>query len=421
MTLLHAQKPRSIGAEELFKLGIENSLKLKSDRINVAIANDEETLSKNSRLPTISLNLAGGYLGKFTVYKHGLTDPSYPYMPNWDQNYNISLEQPIYEGGKIKKGIEKATIQNELIELSLHKDRADLKLALMGKYLELFRWYKQHEVVSRNIEEAEQRLHDMQSMKKQGMITGNDLIRSELQLNNLNLMLREVKDNIQITSQQLDIALGLNENLVLKPDEKLLEQTPPIEPIDSYVQQAYLQFPELQIVNSEIKLARKQEEIVKAGYLPSLSLHAGNELVRPIINTSPVLDMFYNSWNVTMKFSYNLSSLYQNPKKVNIARQAISYQMVQKEQQEQNIRLNIKSAFIKHQEALDKVDVLTQSVKQTEENYRIVYNRYKNNLAILTDLLDASGVKLDAEMQLTTAKTSALYTHYQLLRMSGTL
>jgi len=106
---------------------------------------------------------------------------------------------------------------------------------------------------------------------------------------------------------------------------------------------------------------------------------------------------------------------------VNIARQAISYQMVQKEQQEQNIRLNIKSAFIKHQEALDKVDVLTQSVKQTEENYRIVYNRYKNNLAILTDLLDASGVKLDAEMQLTTAKTSALYTHYQLLRMSGTL
>ena len=106
---------------------------------------------------------------------------------------------------------------------------------------------------------------------------------------------------------------------------------------------------------------------------------------------------------------------------MDITKQNISFQQVQKEQQEQNIRVNIKKAFIKHQETLDKVRVLTLSVKQANENYRIVYNKYKNNLAVMTDLLDASGVKLDAEMQLTTAKANVIYTYYQLLRLSGNI
>jgi len=131
--------------------------------------------------------------------------------------------------------------------------------------------------------------------------------------------------------------------------------------------------------------------------------------------------MFLNGWSVSLKLSYKLSSLYKNPTRINISKQSVDFQKVQKEQQEQNIRTNIKSIFIKHQEALDKVEVLTLSVKQANENYRIVYNKYKNSLSILTDLLDASGVKLDAEMQLTTAKANVVYTYYQLLRMSGNL
>lgn len=61
------------------------------------------------------------------------------------------------------------------------------------------------------------------------------------------------------------------------------------------------------------------------------------------------------------------------------------------------------------------------SVEQAEENYRIVNHRYKNQLSILTDLLDASNVRLEAELQLTAARTEVLYTYYQLLRASGLL
>ncbi|WP_321426142.1 TolC family protein [uncultured Bacteroides sp.] len=418
---VQAQDVHLLGINDLFKLGIENSLKVKADKVNENIAVDEEATAKTGLLPDITVGLIGGYIGDPTVFKQGLTDAVHPYMPDWSQSYNVEVVQPLYRGGKIKRSIEKAALQKELAQLTARKDIAEMKLVLIGRYLDLFRLYKQQEVMNRNIEEAKQRLHDIQQMKKQGMVTGNDLIRSELQLTNYNLTLREVEDNIRISSQQLDIALGLNEDLLLKPDNNLLEQPLSLTSYEEYVQQASSQYPELRLAENGIKLARKNEEMVRADNLPSLSLRAANTLARPITTTSPAQDMYLNSWNVSLVLSYKLSGLYQNKKKVSAAKHSVTLQQIQREQQEQNIRTGIKSAFIRHKEATDRVDALTLSVEQANDNYRIVYNKYKNKLAVLTDILDASGVKLEAEMQLTTAKANVMYTYYQLLRASGNL
>lgn len=416
-----AQDVHLLGIDELFKRGIENSLKVKADKVNENIAMDEVATAKTGLLPDITVGLTGGYIGNPTVFEQGLTDAVHPYMPDWSQSYNVEVVQPLYRGGKIKRSIEKAALQKELAQLTVRKDIAEVKLVLIGRYLDLFRLYKLQEVMTLNIEEAKQRLHDIQQMKKQGMVTGNDLLRSELQLTNYNLTLREVEDNIRISSQQLDIALGLNEDLLLKPDNNLLEQPLSLTSYEEYVQQANKQDPELHLAENSIKLARKNEEMVRADYLPSLSLRAANTLARPITTTSPVQDMYLNSWDVSLVLSYKLSGLYQSKKKVSAAKHLITLQQIQREQQEQNIRVGIKTAFIKHKEAADRVDALTLSVEQANDNYRIVYNKYKNKLAVLTDILDASGVKLEAEMQLTTAKANVMYTYYQLLRASGNL
>lgn len=420
-TVIQAQETHLLGVDELFKLGIENSLKVKSDRISEHMASDEVSIAKTGLLPDITVGLTGGYIGDPTLFREGLTDAVHPYYPDWSQNYNVEVVQPLYRGGKIKRSIEKASLQKELAQLVAQKDIAELKLILMGRYLDLFRLYRQQEVMTQNIEEAQKRLNDIQQMKKQGMVTGNDLIRSELLLTNYRLTLREVEDNICISSQQLNIALGLNEEWILKPDSDFLKKPLSLVSYEEYVQQAYSQYPELRMAENGIKLARKNEEQVRADYLPSLSLRAANTLARPVTTTSPVQDMYLNSWNVSLVFSYKLSGLYQNKKKVSSANHLVTLSQLQREQQEQNIRTGIKSVYIKHKEALDRVDALNLSVQQANENYRIVYNKYKNRLAILTDLLDASGVKLEAEMQLTTAKANVLFTYYQLLRASGNL
>lgn len=56
----------------------------------------------------------------------------------------------------------------------------------------------------------------------------------------------------------------------------------------------------------------------------------------------------------------------------------------------QQIKVNVRTTYLRHHEALQQVEALKLSVKQAEENYRIMQNRYLNQLAILTDLLDAN-------------------------------
>ena len=81
----------------------------------------------------------------------------------------------------------------------------------------MFSLFKQHKILTRNIEESELRLRDIRRMKKEGLITNNDVLRSEMQLTNDRLSLEEAENSIALVSQQLNIVLGQDENLLLQP------------------------------------------------------------------------------------------------------------------------------------------------------------------------------------------------------------
>ena len=414
-----SQQAYSLTLDELFWLGTENSLRLQATRMQEVIAADKEKTAQTSRLPDISIGATTGYIGRPTVFRRGLSQPVHPDMPDWSHNYNVEVTQPIYRGGKIHYTIKRSSLEKQIAALNSTNDKAEIKLLLLGQYMDLFSLYKQKEVFARNVEESTRRLEDIRRLKKEGIVTRNDELRSELQLTNDQLAYREANDNIAIVSQQLDVVLGLDETLLLQPDTGLLYTAVSLESSDEYVRQAYENYPELQIARYNTRLAENDIRLSKADYLPSLSLRAANTLARPLSTTME--DMFSNNWNIALSLSYNLSSLYQNKHKVHEARQYVNIRKNREEQVRQDIRVNVKSAWIKHHEALDRVEALLLSVRQAEENYRIVRNRYLNQLSILTDLLDASSIRLEAELQLTNARTEVIYSYYQLMRACGNL
>lgn len=414
-----SQQAYSLTLDELFRLGTENSLRLQATRMQEVIAADKEKTAQTSRLPDISIGATTGYIGRPTVFRRGLSQPVHPDMPDWSHNYNVEVTQPIYRGGKIHYTIKRSSLEKQIAALNSTNDKAEIKLLLLGQYMDLFSLYKQKEVFARNVEESARRLEDIRRLKKEGIVTRNDELRSELQLTNDQLAYREANDNIAIVSQQLDVVLGLDETLLLQPDTGLLYTAVSLESSDEYVRQAYENYPELQIARYNTRLAENDIRLSKADYLPSLSLRAANTLARPLSTTME--DMFSNNWNIALSLSYNLSSLYQNKHKVHEAQQYVNIRKNREEQVRQDIRVNVKSAWIKHHEALDRVEALLLSVRQAEENYRIVRNRYLNQLSILTDLLDASSIRLEAELQLTNARTEVIYSYYQLMRSCGNL
>lgn len=418
-TLQAQHSTYSLSMDELFQRGTENSLRIKASHIQEMIAGEKEKTALTSRLPNISVGATAGYIGQPTVFTQGLSHPTHPDTPDWSHNYNVEITQPIYKGGKIENSIRRATLEKQIAQLSTDNNEAEVKLLLLQQYIDLFTLYKQKEVLTRSIEESKVRLKDIQKMWKEGVVTRNDAIRSELQLTNDELAFQEAENNIYIVSQQLDIVLGLDENLQLLPDTALLHKAVTLQSCEAYINRAYDSYPELKLTRYHTQLAVTDKRIAKADYLPTLSVHAGNILSRPISSTMD--DLFINNWNVALSLSYNLSSLYHNKHKMKEAQQYINLQKNAEDQMMQNIRVKVRSAYVKHNEALNRVNALLLSVRQAEENYRIVNNRYMNQLSILTDLLDASNIRLQEELQLTTARANVIYTYYQLQRICGNL
>lgn len=407
----------SIG--QLFDRGMEQNLQLTADRLKEQIADDRARTARASRLPEINIGLNGGFVGQPVVFEHGLSDPTCPDSPDWSQNYAVNVSQPLYHGGRIRYAIRQADIEKEIAVLQTATDRADIKLSLLRQYLTLFSLYKQHVVLTRNINESERRLKDIRQMKEEGLITNNDVLRSEMQLTNNRLSLLETENNIRLTSQQLDILLGLDESLLLRPDTTLLDEVLRLDEYENYISQAYSNDPAMSLRMRQTDLARNNIQAVKAERMPQLSLYAANTLARPVSRT--LADMYNNAWNIGLSFSYPLSALYRSKHRIREARRQVDVYRNAEEQHRQQIRMTVRNAYLKHSEALARVDALKLSVKQAEENFRIMRNRYLNQLAILTDLLDADNLRLDAELQLTTARAQVVYTYYELQRAAGKL
>ena len=415
-----ATQPRLLlSVDSLLQLGMAQNVQLRILHQQEEMARSRAKTARTAKLPEVQVGLKGGYLGQPIVFREGLSHPTRPQSPHWLQNYEIDLSQPIYQGGRIRYSIEKADIEQKIAELQTLQNEADIKLALLEQYMQLFSLYKQQTVLARNIEESTKRLENIKSKKRQGLITNNDVLRSELQLTNDRLALQEVDNSLTLMSQQLDILLGLDEQTLIVPDTTLLRQINPTSDYADYLQKAYRDDWTMRRLRQETQLALNNQRLVKADFLPQRSLYAGNTLARPITRT--MADYYNNSWNIGLTLSYPLSSLYKNRHKLEEARLNIDASQQQEELRKQSLRMEIRTALIRHQEAQDRVKALELSVRQARENYRIMRNRYFGQLSILTDLLDANSVLLDAELQLTTARARVIYTYYELQKACGLL
>ena len=120
-----------------------------------------------------------------------------------------------------------------------------------------------------------------------------------------------------------------------------------------------------------------------------------------------------------MKF--DIASTFKSGKKIRLAR--LSTQRAQENDLllQENVRTEVKAAYIRFYEAFTICDTQKKSLELAAQNYSVVNNRYLNDLALITDMLDASNSKLNAELQLVNAQINILFNLYKLKKTAGCL
>ena len=133
------------------------------------------------------------------------------------------------------------------------------------------------------------------------------------------------------------------------------------------------------------------------------------------------MDKNFNYWYAGVGVKYNLSSLYKSNKSVKRSKLETRRAMQQYEDIKEQTDLAVRADYIRYAEAHEQLHVQMKNVELARQNYAVVYNRYKNGVALIADMLDASVAKLSAEQQLVNACVNIIFHYYKLLYISGTL
>jgi outer membrane protein len=412
---------RTMGIEEMFRLADENSKSIQTFRTGKEVADENLKAAKAQRLPDISASLSGSYWGNGKLWDRDFSNATKIEMPHWGNNFALEAQLAVYAGGAISSGIELAELEKQLAEMDWQKNRQDIRFLLVGHYLNLYKLNNQIEVLHKNLELTDQIIANMQARLEQGTALQNDITRYELQRETLRLQLAKVEDACKIANHQLVITLHLPEGTVVQPDTTLNDSQIQTLSEASWQELAAQNNLNLQQAETGIKINRQREKLERSERLPKISLMAAEHLDGPITIEVPVLDNNFNYWFVGVGVKYNISSLFKNNRKLKAARLNVRKAQETYELAQEQTNHAVQESYVNFLTSFTDLRTQQKSVELADENYSVTSNRYQNDLALLTDMLDASNMKLSADMGLVNARINVIFNYYKMKYITHTL
>lgn len=390
-------------------------------RKDVAISSMRRQAEKDARLPDIAMSLEGDYIGNVYVLDRDLSNITRSPMTHWGNSFGVSLYQPLYTGGEVSAKIKRADTQTTLAEnnVTLIEDR--MKMLILQCYLELFKNRNLLNVYDENIRITGELIDEMRARATQGLVLANDVTRYDLTLSNLNYDRLTVLNTIKNLSYSLNSYLHLNDNDTIIPTIDFDRINFSAAPLSEWVSLSRRESPALRSYELQQAETSANERVIRSAGLPKIGVNAGASIAAPITTHTPVLDKNLSKWYVGFSVSFAPSAIYKSSHKLQATRMESERLRSAREAHEEEIDRNLDRAYKSYIEAIEHVTTQKKNVELASENYRIVAHRYNNDLSLLTDMLDASASKLDAETRLVNAQVDVLYYYFRLKYLSGTI
>ena len=420
-TVAKAQTERKMTVDELFQLVESNSKTLQQEKISVEFAKKGIETARTARLPELTASASVSMNGDVVMMDRDFTNAHGFAAPRWGNSLALEAQQVVYAGGAIDAGIELATLKHQQAQVSEQQRCQQQRFLALGQYLEIFKLRNREQVVGQNIELTQRLIDDIQAKHEQGMALKNDVTRYELQMETLRLNLKKLQDQRHILNHQLGNQLGVGGKII--PSEKLIEYSDQLSSADENEWQvsALTSAPSIQQAELDQKMASQDLKLAKSEMLPKVAVVAADNFNGPFTYDIPPIDKNFNFWYVGVGVKYPISSLFKQNKKVQQTR-------IRTRQAEQSYAVaaelldnQVQQAYTYFQQAYVELETQQKSVELARQNYQVVSDRYLSQLALITDMIDASNVKLDAELKEVDARIGIIFAYYRLKYISGTL
>jgi outer membrane protein TolC len=409
--------------EECVELGLKTSKALHASeaRVEASAARFKEVNA--SRLP--SLKLSGGYarlseVPPFEVrlpFPPGFPVPStFVVSPNYFDNYSVrmGLQQPLFTGFRLQSSAAMARFGAQAAVEDLAGDRNQVVFAVKNAYWNLFKAGEFKKVVDENTAQLEAHLADLRNFFEQGLLTRNEVLKAEVQLSNMKLARLDAANSVEMAAVWLNNLIGAPLDDPIEPAvttgeleagaRKMSEEW---SDLDGLVDKALGGRPELRAMGLRVKAGEAGVTLAKSGWYPQVALTGNYYNLKPNPRLMPAKDKFTSTWDIGISVSMDLWNWNATLRQTQQAKAQLAQILDGLGQLKDAAAVEVRQNWLALKSAREKIGVAGDAVAQAEENLRVTNERFKEGVALNSDVLDAETALLQAK----TSRTQAFVDH----------
>ena len=364
--------------------------------------------AKDARYPEINAEVNISYIGDSFLTDRDFSNYTKAPSPHFGNGFTLEAQQVVYAGGAVNAAVKMAEHEGRMSEAVISQRRQGLRLMAAGEYLDLFRTDNSIKVYEKNIALTTKLIEEINAKREHGLALAADVTRYELRLEMLKLDLVRLRNTREIMNYRLVNSLGLPEGTVissaLADDEDLRDRSR-----QHWQEIAADSSPEMKVSGINADMALTRQKLVRSERLPKIAVVAYENFNGPITFEIPPIDKNLNIWYVGLGIRYNFSSLYKSGHKLKQAEIAVRQAEQAKEVTEENLRNNVQKAYADYMQSYVELETSEKSLQLADENYERVHDRYMEQLVLVTDMLDAFNMKLEAELDVSAANAGIQY------------
>ncbi len=398
-----------VGAQKLYTLdecrtlALENSAKIKNSRFEVEAANQTSKEAFTNYFPNVSA-MGAIFKSSDDMMQMDIEMPvpglsSLPMeMINQGKMAAVTLVQPVFMGGRIVNGNKLAKIGKQVSEYQLALTENQVEASVDQYYWQLVALKEK----LRTLETLETQLDgihkDVEASVNAGLATRNDLLRVELQQQNIAAGRLKVENGVSVTKMLLCHLVGVER----EEFEIAFDQFPAVvSPLDYYVnpEEGLENRSESKLLDKSVEAAKLQLRMTRGENLPSLGVGAGY-IYHDLTEKDTDFGVIFATVSVPITSWWGGSHA--------IKREKIKKQQAEntREESREMMLVEIEAKWNELQEAYQQVLLSEKSIESSTENLRLNNDYYKAGTVSLSDLLDAQSLMQQSHDQYAEACTA---------------
>ncbi len=388
--------PEVLSLKDTIKAALDANLNLKLSQEEVRAAQENRKASITEFFPTLSTSY--DYLHRNreqTQRLTGLVGEDFVVRPDDEYTFVTSFNQPIFRGFSIFNQYRIADMGLDAAEFSEKITRQDVILDAKNAFYSVLKALKLLDVAKQRVNQIAAQKEVAENFYEVGMSPLNDLLESQASLANARQDQIVALNDLAIAKSQFNTLLRRRVNAPVDLQD-ILDYVPFVRDFQYCLDVAINNRLEITVADLDIEIAEKEVKLAKKDYMPSVNLRG--EYIRSVDDWKAsggegISDA--KSWNIRATAEWDFWEWGRTHFGVREKLHRLSQAQYRREQILDNIELEVKTAFLRTRESEKNIITVEKAIEQAEENFRINQERFKEQVATTTDVLDAQTLLSD--------------------------